>query len=91
MGLNFIDRFSLLHFAVGIVGYFLNINLIIWIILNILFEIIENTQFTIRIIDNYLSSFCPGGKKYPDSIINSIGDILFATLGWIFAYLISNI
>lgn len=90
MGYRFLDQYSLLHFAMGVVAYFLGIKLPIWIILNIIYEIIENTPSGIKLI-NKLSWFWPGGKKHPDSIINIIGDILSAVIGWYIAYQLDNI
>ena len=85
MGHYFIDQYSLLHFAMGVLAYFWNIPLSIWIALNILFEFIENTQAGVGFINTYLS-FWPGGKSGPDSFLNSTGDILCGILGWIIAY-----
>lgn len=89
MGKNILDQYSLLHFGVGIVAYFWGIPLYIWIILNILFEYIENTPFGVQFIDNYITIW-PGGKKYPDSFINIISDIVFCIIGWLIAYYITK-
>ena len=89
MGKTFIDKFSLLHFATGIIAYFFGISLVMWILIHVTFEILENTNEGVYFIDNYLS-FWPGGKKYPDSVINSLGDEIFAILGWLVAYWISS-
>lgn len=85
MGYNFIDEYSLLHFAVGIVAYYWNISLGNWIITHILFELLENTQQGMYIINYYFHGFWPGGKDHPDSWINSFGDTFFAILGWFLA------
>jgi len=90
MGQKIYDKYSLLHLAVGIVVYYFDISLLIWIILHIIFEIVENTKQGVHFIDNYLI-FWPGGKKKPDSIINSISDIVCGTFGWILAYLYSRV
>ena len=45
---------------------------------------IENTPQGINFINKYLV-FWPGGKDYPDSAINSIGDTIFASIGWLSA------
>jgi len=86
MGTNFIDQYSLLHFAVGIVAYFWGIGLVNWIIIHTLFELIENTQFGMNVINKTFKDIWPGGKNYPDSMINTTGDGVFAILGWLFAY-----
>lgn len=86
MGTRFADQFSLLHFAAGVVAYFFGIPFLVWVILNLLFEIAENSPQGIRLINSF--SFWPGGKPYPDSLINIIGDIFFIILGWGAAYLL---
>lgn len=85
MGKYFFDQYSLLHFATGVIAYFWNIPLSVWIVLNIVFEYIENTELGVYFINKYLA-FWPGGKQYSDSIINSVGDIVFALIGWVLAY-----
>lgn len=85
MGNKFIDQYSLLHFAVGIVVYFWDIPLLTWFVLHTMFELIENTQQGIYFINNYITLW-PGGKPKADSIVNSIGDTIFSLLGWIIAY-----
>ena len=91
MGTNLIDQYSLLHFATGIVAYFLNIRLPTWIVLHCLFELLENTEHGIAAINKFLKSVWPGGKNYSDSPINSAGDVVFAALGWIVAYYVDEI
>lgn len=90
MGNTFVDRFSLLHFATGIVAYFFGVPLVLWILIHISFEILENMDQSIKFIDNYFF-FWPGGKKKADEIINSVGDTFFAILGWLVAYWVSKI
>ena len=85
MGSKFIDQYSLLHFAVGIIVYFWDIPLLTWFVLHTMFELIENTQQGIYFINNYITLW-PGGKPKADSIVNSIGDTIFSLLGWIIAY-----
>lgn len=85
MGVNFIDQFSLLHFAVGIVVYFWNISLLNWIIIHTIFELTENTEFGMKIINTVFKNIWPGGKNYADKPINIIGDSVFSILGWLFA------
>jgi hypothetical protein len=90
MGIDFVDRYSLLHFAVGIVVYYFDIGLFEWFLIHTLFEIIENSKVGVKFINNYLIWFWPGGKDKADSVINSVGDVFFGLLGWIVAYLINN-
>ncbi len=83
MGYYFIDKFSLLHFSFGVIWNYIGLDLISLIILHSLFEYIENTRTGMKFINNYFKLW-PGGKEHPDSFINSISDILFSVLGWIF-------
>lgn len=73
------------HFSTGRIAYFFNIKLYRWIILHTIFEIIENTRAGGRFITTYLT-FWPGGKREPDNLKNSIGDLIFAIIGYIVAY-----
>ena len=49
-----------------------------------LFEIIENTRYGIKFINDKLF-FWPGGKPKSDSFINIVGDNIGAILGWLMA------
>lgn len=90
MGLYLLDQYTYLHFASGIILYFFGFSITSTIIIHTLFEIIENTNIGIYIINNYFK-FWPGGKPYRDSIINCIGDTIGILLGWISAYCIDNV
>ena len=87
MGIHFVDKYSLLHFAVGILFRFFNINFTISLLLHILFEVVENSKQGVYFIDHYLT-FWPGGKQKSDSFINSVGDTVFFALGWFIANII---
>jgi hypothetical protein len=89
MGKYILDQFSLLHFASGVIVYFWGIKLSHWIIIHILFELIENTKKGVYFIDNYLT-FWPGGKKSPDTLLNSISDTIFAIFGFIIAQILDK-
>lgn len=89
MGTNLIDQYSLLHFATGIVAYFWGLNLYQWFYIHLLFELIENTNTGMYIINIYFKDIWPGGKPTSDSFINSIGDTIFSILGWVLADYIS--
>ena len=81
MGTNIFDRYSLLHFFVGMIFRTLHIPLQYTIILNIIFEYVENTSYGMEYINTI--KWWPGGKDSKDSLINSISDVLFVALGWI--------
>ncbi len=85
MGKYFIDQYSLLHFASGILAFYWNIDIKFWVILHSIFEFSENTQFGVNIINNYVT-FWPGGKPYQDSFSNIFGDTFFAIFGWCFVF-----
>lgn len=84
MGIYLFDQYSLLHFASGVIAYFFGINWVVWFLLHSLFEFIENTNMGMIFINNYLT-FWPGGKPYPDSFLNNIGDTISAMAGWALA------
>jgi hypothetical protein len=84
MGIYFTDKFSLLHFASGIIAYYWNISLYKWFIIHLLFEFTENRKTIIKYIDKI--TLWPGGKKKSDTIINSLGDQFYSILGWIFTH-----
>jgi hypothetical protein len=84
MGIYFTDKFSLLHFASGIIAYYWNFSLIFWFIFHFLYEVIENSQKVYKLIDKF--PLWPGGKKAPDSYINSLGDQFYSVLGWVFTH-----
>ena len=90
MGHLLFDQYTYLHFAVGIIAYFWNISLFNWFILHIAFEILENSQIGMDFINKHITCW-PGGKSKPDTIINSIGDIYGAMIGWISACCLDNI
>ena len=83
MGLYFTDKFSLLHFAAGIVAYYWGISFSTWFIVHALFELLENTQTGMHLIRTI--KIWPGGKSHADSIINSVGDQFYSCAGWLVA------
>jgi hypothetical protein len=88
MGFHFTDKYSLLHFATGIIAYYWSISFVLWFIIHLLYEYIENTEQGIKIINKI--KIWPGGKDSPDTILNRVGDQFYALLGWLFAYFILN-
>ena len=86
MGEYIFDQYTLIHFSVGIIMYFLGINLHTWIIIHILFEIFENSPYGLYFFNKYLNIKGSSNDMYKkDHIINSIGDIIGAKLGWLCA------
>jgi hypothetical protein len=90
MGQRFFDQYSLLHLAVGVITYFWNISLMTGFIIHFIFEIVENTNMGMYLINKYIiypGYFSwPGGKYDADSITNIIGDNFFFVIGWLIAY-----
>ncbi len=91
MGKLLFDQYSLLHFATGVVAYFIGIKWWLWLIIHILFELIENTSYGIALINKYMSFFWPGKKRKADSIINQVGDTISSMIGWLCAYLLDKL
>lgn len=88
MGTQALDQYSFLHFSTGVIAYFFNVPLWVWFIINIIFEIFENSVFGMRILDNL--SFYPGVESgiplKPEIKINIVCDVLCCILGWCVAY-----
>ena len=87
MGRTFLDRYSLLHFASGIIAQFWGLSWEVWAAMHLGFELGENTKLGMRVINSL--PVWPGGKDHADSWINIIGDQFFAVLGHWFANLIN--
>jgi len=90
MGVQFFDQYSYLHFSTGVIAFFWNIGILNWALAHTLFEIVENTDSGMNVINQYIP-FWPGGKYQSDLVINMIGDTVFAILGWYSAKLINQI
>ena len=86
MGKYFTDKFSLLHFATGVISYYWGLSFSQLFIVHFLYECAENTNSGMKLIN--LITIWPGGKNKADTITNSLGDQLYALLGWIFAQFI---
>ena len=93
MGTKLLDQYSLLHFAVAVIMYFWNIRFIPGLIIHLLFEIIENTQTGMDMINKYIIHpgyfSYPGGKNKKDSYMNILGDNISFIAGWILSYILS--
>lgn len=89
MGYKFIDQYSILHFATGILAYFWGMDLWTYFYIHLIFEIVENTNWGMNIINRYVKIW-PGGKEAADNVLNSSGDIIFGCVGWIVSYLLDG-
>lgn len=81
MGQYFLDQYSLLHFATGVIFYFWGFSAKSTFIIHTLFELFENTSYGMYFINHYIK-FWPGGKPFADSFINSLGDTVFTMVGF---------
>ena len=86
MGLRAFDKYSLLHFAVGVVAYFWSISFIMIIAIHIIFEYVENTSIGMNFINTYFKRWWPGGKTHPDNLLNMTSDTVFTGIGWLVSY-----
>ena len=84
MGQLLFDQFSFLHFCVGGVVYFWGISFLSWIALHTLFEIVENSDWGMHIINKYITVW-PGGKPRADSLLNAVADTAMGALGFVVA------
>jgi hypothetical protein len=91
MGLRMFDQYSLLHFAAGVIAYFWSISFFITIIIHILFEFVENTPVGMNFINTYFTVWWPGGKSYPDNLLNRTSDTIFTGIGWIVSQQLDNV
>ena len=91
MGKQFLDQYSLLHTATGIVSYFWGLGFWTSLILHTLFEWLENTPLGIRFINETLAGIWPGGKPEPDAMLNRVGDTLVFAIGWAMASSLDSI
>jgi hypothetical protein len=82
MGQQFLDQYSLLHFATGVLAYFWGISFLWSFILHTLFEWLENTQKGMDFINQSLGGIWPGGKPYADGMLNRVGDTVAFGIGW---------
>jgi hypothetical protein len=89
MGQSGVDAYSVLHFFFGSLAYLLRIPFLVWALIHLAFEIVENSFQGVTFIDQYIT-WWPGGKKDPDSIGNSISDEIVALLGWLFTSVIDK-
>ena len=81
MGKLLLDQYSLLHFASGVVAYFVGIPGLEWFFAHLAFEVVENTDDGMRFINTKLK-WWPGGKPRADSVTNMVGDQLSTMVGW---------
>ena len=90
MGNQFLDQYSILHFATGAIAYFWGVPALPWFLVHVTFEIAENTKPGMNFINNNLT-WWPGGKPRSDNIENIVGDNFATMVGWWTAYKLDEI
>lgn len=85
--ISFFDQYSLAHFAFGIIVYYVGLTFEQWFWLHLIFELIENGQISREIAHKYIPKF-GFESATQDTIINSIGDQIFAMAGWLTGYFV---
>jgi hypothetical protein len=68
------DRFTLVHFLIGMTYGFFKLDFVAMSILAVLWELVENP------IKAYLPRLFPHGTK--DTLVNSVGDCVAVATGW---------
>jgi len=43
-----------------------------------------------NIINTYFTMW-PGGKPYPDNLLNQVSDVVFSVIGWLAAYYLDSV
>ena len=89
MGKYFLDQFSLLHYASGVIAYFWGIPFVPFLLLHATFEFVENTAAGIDFINTNLT-WWPGGKDKADAFVNIVGDNVSAMAGWYSASIVDK-
>lgn len=83
-GTTFLDQYSLLHFAVGILFYFWNISLVVSTVTHGAVQLLSNSKAGTNFVNNYMPQW-PGGKPRADNYLNMAGDSASFTMGWLLA------
>ena len=90
MGNQFLDQYSILHFATGCIAYFWGVPALPWFLAHVTFEIAENTKPGMDFINNNMA-WWPGGKPRADNLENIVGDNFATMIGWWAAYKLDEI
>ena len=90
MGNQFLDQYSLLHYASGVMAFHWGISPLAWFLTHAAFEFAENTVPGMKFINTHLT-WWPGGKPKADSMMNILGDNLSAAAGYWCAYYLDKL
>ena len=86
MGKLLFDCYSVAHAGFGYLAAQFRIPFIIWVIIHMIFEYAENTEWGMRIINQSFMPFWIGPKDYADSPVNILGDNLATIAGYAFGH-----
>jgi len=91
MGVNFADQFSFLHYSVGAVFFYWVprplLGGAVFFLMHTIFELVENSNFGVHALKAVV--IWPGGKPKADTMINILGDTVFAMLGFYTSYVVN--
>ncbi len=79
----FLDQYSLIHMAVGILFYFWKISFILSSLTQATFMLLNNSEAGNRILGKYAPQY-PNARKQ-DSWLNMLGDNMSFNFGWLLA------
>jgi len=90
---QFLDQYTYLHLATGIICYFWDISFSTSFILHSIYEYFEITDFGTHIINTYFGNIWPGEGKHTQEkfIYNGLGDTIGFVLGWMSAYYLDKL
>lgn len=83
MGKAWLDEYTPLHVAAGVIAYYWGVSLLNLTLLHIIFELVENSEKGMQMIRSF--PLWPGGKTHADSWKNQVSDILASVIGWMFS------
>ena len=90
---QFLDQYTYLHFATGILFYFWGFSLTNTLLLHSFYEYFEITDFGTNVINVLFGDIWPGGGKHitVHFVYNGIGDTVGVLLGWITSYYLDKL
>lgn len=80
----FLDQYSLIHMAVGILFYFWKISFFLSTLTQATFMLLNNSEEGSKLFSRYAPQYPYTAKKH-DSWINMVGDNMSFNFGWLLA------
>ena len=90
MGNLFLDQYSLLHYASGVMAFHWGLQPLTFFLAHVAFEFAENSLPGMNFINENLT-WWPGGKPHADSFLNMVGDNVSAAVGYWSAYYLDKL